>query len=705
MRKMAFAASLALCFSGSGCNLQLIGGVGDGSGANGTGTGGLFSLSVSQDTVSTWGTAQVIPSGGSAPYTFSILGGSPATVDSQGWVHMPWQQGSVTVEVRDSGGHTSTIAVDYPGTTLQWGNGASNIFFNQVVPASDGSGYFISGGATGIPGATLQGSVGAADVFVAKYNSMGTRLWVVEYGGGSGGGGATITASSGIHDDGAGGVYIWGSCQTWQGNYGGTVINPPANGFGERFFLSRVNSAGHVVYTDEIEGGGLLDGLWVNFVAGSAYVLGDGTLGMNADNTYGSSASDFVPWIAKIDAATGAKSYVTLLETDNVFSMVNVGGMVIDGTGAVYLSGGISNSNGTPDTLAGSNIVGSHTTADAFVFKLNPDGTKAWGLQVGDGAGDWFSSLVALPSGGVVAVGTCKGVVPGGTQLGTHSASGDLLVVSYSSAGAINWITQHGGGAATSAGASAVAAQTILGVDRVVVVGNTSGAFGGTQIGVHGALDGFINAYDSTGALLFATQWGQGGETTYGTSLTLSNSGANDYLVTGASTGAVLTGTQLGAHGRTDAYLARFSSAGALIWADRLGGGGTSDTGATYYNFGTVGLDFPYSSVLERPNGSLYWAGTTTGDLGGWEPGGVGGQQIWGMALDSGGNKQWLSQIGAAVGTSTAWGVGNSFGLDPSGDLLLWGSTSTDLSGTQLGAHSANDGVLFRLRASDGTLE
>ena len=102
-----------------------------------------------------------------------------------------------------------------------------------------------------------------------------------------------------------------------------------------------------------------------------------------------------------------------------------------DGTG-VYLAGCTSGTAGTGDVCA--------SDADAFVRKLNPDGSNAWFSQFGTALSFDSALGVAVNGTGVYVSGYTDGQLPGQTAQGNS----DAFLAKYSLTGTPLWTNQFG---------------------------------------------------------------------------------------------------------------------------------------------------------------------------------------------------------------------------------------------------------------------
>jgi hypothetical protein len=126
---------------------------------------------------------------------------------------------------------------------------------------------------------------------------------------------------------------------------------------------------------------------------------------------------------------------------------------------------------------------------------------------------------------------------------------------------------------------------------RVDAAGDTyvAGSFGGTQqfdpagkatpVTAHGTTDGFVAKYSSTGALLWVDDLGGSGTDSVN-GLAVDSSG--DVAVVGGYSGTMSVGgtTLTSVGGSGDAFVARLNAAGGVLWAASAGGAGADQANA-----------------------------------------------------------------------------------------------------------------------------
>ncbi|WP_442483085.1 SBBP repeat-containing protein [Aeoliella sp. SH292] len=186
-----------------------------------------------------------------------------------------------------------------------------------------------------------------------------------------------------------------------------------------------------------------------------------------------------------------------------------------------------------------------------------------------------------------------------------------------------------------------------------------TGSTGGALGGAHvGRTDAFLVKYDSGGALLWTRQVATAADDE---SLGVSADRLGNVYIAGR-TNHDLGGTSAGL---TDAFLSKYNSEGASLWTRQLGT-------ATYDDGFGVSVD---------GLGSVYISGRTMGDLGG------GNRGSWDAFLskyDSTGELKWTRQLGS-VGSDD----GKSISADAFGNVYVTGSTGGSIGEANAGQSDA----------------
>jgi hypothetical protein len=311
--------------------------------------------------------------------------------------------------------------------------------------------------------------------------------------------------------------------------------------------------------------------------------------------------------------------------------------IAIDGWGNVYVAGRAGAAWGSPVRSFG---VGD----DAFVAKLDPDGSLLWLTFLG-GAGDDAATGIAVDSSGNVFI-TGTSDASWGSPLrsfGVIAGNTDVFTAKLNASGTLLWHTFLGFG---QSGVSAGIAMD--GSGNPIIAGYCS--LGGASI------DAFASKLNASGLYLWLTFLGGTGRD-YGTGVAADASGS----VFVAGTSETSWGSPRRAFGAsTDGFAAKLSSSGTTQWNTFLGGSG-ADAG---------------SGIAVDDAGNVYVSGDSDASWG--SPLRAFGAATDGFAakLNSSGTLQWSAFLGGSGEDRAAGiavdGAGNSWIAGPSG--AAWGS-------------------------------
>lgn len=237
------------------------------------------------------------------------------------------------------------------------------------------------------------------------------------------------------------------------------------------------------------------------------------------------------------------------------------------------------------ETRSATNIstMGTHQPAfaggnsDAFVCRFTQSGLRVWGTYYGGGFTEYTRGIASNGNALFITgrTSSLNNISTPGAHKTTYSDLSDVFLASLNLNGGLNWATYFGGN------------EMDLGRDilvdnagRIVVTGSTKSATGIATVGAYktylsGIMDAFIAKFTSAGNLIWATYYG-GIDTDDAVSIS-SDSQQNIYIAGNtASLNGISTST---AHqfsyagGGTDAFLAKFSKNGNLMFGTYYGGG------------------------------------------------------------------------------------------------------------------------------------
>lgn len=273
-------------------------------------------------------------------------------------------------------------------------------------------------------------------------------------------------------------------------------------------------------------------------------------------------------------------------------------------------------------------------------------GELLWSQQTGTSLDEYGYAVAADPNGGVYVAGYSTGAFDYDNQGGR-----DAVLRHYSGSGSRDWGRQLG--AAGDEHAYGVAATA----SAVVMGGNASTGLA-EEAYAGGTLDGFVAKYNNLGTREWVRMLGTAAED----SVRAVATDGTDFLVAGYTTGSL----QATNAGLKDAFVAKYSAAGALLWVRMLG---TSTDDVAY-------------GVAADSGGNVYVTGVTGGSL----PGAAssGGQDVFLAKYSVQGTLTWVRQWGSA-GNDVAQDVE----VDGTGAIVVGGSTTGTLAFTNQGGSDA----------------
>jgi len=252
--------------------------------------------------------------------------------------------------------------------------GGSGEDLGSVIAVDSAGNAYVAGttASTNFPTANaLQGTNagGNTDSFVTKLNANGSALVYSTYLGGNG-----EDLGYGIAVDSAGNAYVTGvtdstnfpTANAVQGTYGG----------GDDAFVTKLNANGSAKLYSTYLGGSNFEGGFDIAVdsAGNAYITGEtsSTNFPTASALQGTKAGDDDAYVTKLNANGSALLYSTYLG-GSTFEGGN--GIAVDSAGNAYVSGFTSSTNFPTANAVQGTKAGDADAADAFVTKLNANGS------------------------------------------------------------------------------------------------------------------------------------------------------------------------------------------------------------------------------------------------------------------------------------------------------------------------------------------
>lgn len=367
------------------------------------------------------------------------------------------------------------------------------------------------------------------------------QQWVVQYGTGK------FDLAAGLVPDGSGGVFV-----------AGESVGSPVTAL-DTLWVRRLDAGGNLVWhvpfgSDEQEGtrGAASDG------AGGLYVAGvtQGDVG----GPFAGGATD--GWIARFDAGGQMLWAVQLGSPYDEF----VAGLASDGSGGAFVAGTRKNAG---------------TAEDGWVVHIDASGAVLWQRILGTTAIDRAHDVASDGSGGVFVCGSTAGDLAG-----PSSGNDDVWWARLDASGTTLWTRQVG-----SSAFDVVDGATSDGQGGFYACGTTGGDVGGTPVG---GFDAFVVHVDGAGNTTWIRQFGST-TTDYAHGCSLTPGG--DLVVSGFTMGSWAGPSA----GQNDAWLARITPNGDMLWSHQFGSSGSEQA----------------LCVLAGPGSTVFAGGLTNGAFGG----------------------------------------------------------------------------------------
>lgn len=272
-------------------------------------------------------------------------------------------------------------------------------------------------------------------------------------------------------------------------------------------------------------------------------------------------------------------------------------GIAIDKSGNVYISGS------TEGSFAGIN----QGDSDTWLAKYTSQGKLVWKQQLGTASLDDGYGVAIDNDGNVYISGSTEG-----SFAGTNQGGYDAWVAKYTPNGKLAWKRQLG----TRLWDESYSIATDKN-NSIYISGYTNGSFTGKQQGLKNI---WVAKYTSQGKLIWLQQLGSG--------FNLAESVATDTQGHVYISGYTNGGLDKIRPGR-DAFVAKYTTNGKLVWLQQLG---------------TSGLDYSYAVVTDK-HGNVYISGYTSGSLAIKNQGLV---DAWVAKYTSNGKLVWVRQLGTA---------------------------------------------------------
>ena len=311
-----------------------------------------------------------------------------------------------------------------------------------------------------------------------------------------------------------------------------------------------------------------------------------------------------------------------------------------DSAGNIYVVGR------TASSFQGTTNVGGF---DAYLRKYGPDGSELSTAQLGTEGRDQAFAVAVDGQDSVYVLGETRGAFEGQTQAGKE----DIFLVKVDSSGQQAWTTQFGTDVTDSAKGLAVTDD-----GHAYVVGSSLGSIDPAVVKTANDNDGFIAKLDPSGSQLWVRQFGSGegeSETVYAVAVGPSG----NVFLAGRVSGEL---PEKSTWGGFDAFVTKYDADGNLEWTRQFG----SDQGL-------LDSDSSYSLATDS-DGNVYVSGITEGHLPGMRSYRAG--DVWLRKYDPDGKELLTRQFGSDETES-----GQGIVVAPDGSVYVAGLTTGELPG------------------------
>jgi len=280
-----------------------------------------------------------------------------------------------------------------------------------------------------------------------------------------------------------------------------------------------------------------------------------------------------------------------------------------DANNNIYITGYTQSDNGIATSGAYQTVLAGGTgSIDAFVAKFTSSGTLSWGTYYGGGNDDYANGITADANNNIYITGwtqSTRGIATSGAY---QTTPGGGFLAKFTSTGSLSWATYFNGLG------YGITADVNNNVYITGLTGSTSGiaTTGAYQTSLIGTGDAFVVKFTSSGSLSWGTYYGGSGNIDGGNcGRAITHDFNNNIYITGftsSTSDIATTGAYQTRYGKRSnyptAFVAKFSSKGALTWGTYYGANGNSSTPSS-------GI-----GIITDINNNVYITGNTVSDSG-----------------------------------------------------------------------------------------
>jgi uncharacterized repeat protein (TIGR01451 family) len=410
-------------------------------------------------------------------------------------------------------------------------------------------------------------------------------------------GGGSSDFGSSIAVDSAGNVYVAGTTNST--NFPTKTPYQSAIAVPSDVFITKLNSTGTTIIYSTYLGGNDIDtgdGITVD-ASGNAYVVGK-SHSTDFPTTTGALATtyrggDFDAFVTKLNPQGNGLVYSTYLGGAANDSAI---GIAVDASGNAYVTGGTKSSDFP--TTASAYLSSQASDTDAYLAKLNPSGSALLYSSYLGGSGTDRGSSVALDSSGNAYVVGYSNSADFPTQNAFQpalSGSFDAFIAKFNpnANGSASLVySSYLGGTSDDKGYGIALDSSGNAYLTGQTASNNFPVANALQTTFGGVFDAFVAKISPAGTLVYATYLGGSGDDR-GTGIAVNSS--NNVYVTGFTSSTnfpTVNPLQSSNGGGADTFIAKLNAAGtALIYSTYLGGSGNENLSGNITFSGSLALD------------------------------------------------------------------------------------------------------------------
>ncbi len=342
-------------------------------------------------------------------------------------------------------------------------------------------------------------------------------------------------------------------------------------------------------------------------------------------------------------------------------------GIGSDNDGNIYVTGGFQIS-----VTFGSTTLYSSGGRDMFLVKYDSAGVAQWAVSAGGSSASERGRAIAVDgAGNCYVAGYFYMTATFGSITVTSNGGYDAYIAKYNTSGVVQWV-KTAGGSTDDDNAYGV---SIDANGNCYVCGNFGGTatFGtGVSRTSAGGLDAYISKYNSNGVFQWVNQMGGSGNDI---AFACASNQTGDVGVTGYFNGTASfdTATYLTSSGYADIFIAKYTSASNLMFAEKAGGSNWEEArGMNIDNLGNFYITGNYVGTATFGSGTGSTSITSVTALYSSPP--SPSQDIFTAKYDASGNFEWVKSAGGGRDEG-----GRGVALDDYGNVNIVGYFEGDI--------------------------